>query len=284
MNRIVLAVAVLATFSFISKEKKFKAPDHFVFIPSGNLNLDQNTHSLNAFWMLDHEVTNGEYRFFLNHLKTTNRMEDYQTALPDTSAWNDLSGYHQPMADYYFWHPAYAEYPVVNISAEAAQLYCEYLTSEIENKYGRKIGNFRLPTREEWVYAANSGFERSIYSWGTYSLRDDEGNTCANFLELGEQNFTKTESGYMLVNDSLLVLPYESEYFYTASAYSYQPSEYGLYNMNGNVAELLAEPDLAAGGHWRSPGFDIRNTSVMKTEGPSPLVGFRPVMSYMHQE
>jgi hypothetical protein len=47
--------------------------------------------------------------------------------------------------------------------------------------------------------------------------------------------------------------------------------------MNGNVAEMLADSDQAAGGSWRSPGYDIRNESLMPYDDASPEVGFRPI-------
>jgi hypothetical protein len=47
--------------------------------------------------------------------------------------------------------------------------------------------------------------------------------------------------------------------------------------MNGNVAEMLSEPDIAAGGSWASTGYDIRNESIMAFKDASPYVGFRPI-------
>ena len=49
-------------------------------------------------------------------------------------------------------------------------------------------------------------------------------------------------------------------------------------NLNGNVAEFIAE-GFANGGCWKSAGFDVRNESSIKTNGPSTGIGFRPVFS-----
>ncbi|HKK40265.1 MAG TPA: hypothetical protein VJ949_12660, partial [Cryomorphaceae bacterium] len=63
----------------------------------------------------------------------------------------------------------------------------------------------------------------------------------------------------------------------TAPVDGYAAHGFGLRQMNGNVAEILADSDQAAGGSWRSPGYDIRNESLMAFEGASPEVGFRPI-------
>ncbi len=47
--------------------------------------------------------------------------------------------------------------------------------------------------------------------------------------------------------------------------------------MNGNAAEMIVDSDMAAGGSWRSPGYDIRNESLMSFKEASPEVGFRPI-------
>jgi hypothetical protein len=54
--------------------------------------------------------------------------------------------------------------------------------------------------------------------------------------------------------------------------------------MSGNVAELLQEPGIAAGGGWNSTGYDIRIESTMKFDGPSPTVGFRPMFTFLMKQ
>jgi formylglycine-generating enzyme required for sulfatase activity len=63
-----------------------------------------------------------------------------------------------------------------------------------------------------------------------------------------------------------------------APVHSYDPNPYGLYNMNGNIAEMVTDSSIAVGGCWNSPGYDVRNESVMPFDKPSIFVGFRPVV------
>lgn len=55
-------------------------------------------------------------------------------------------------------HPLHGEFPVLSIRAEDAEAYCRWRSE-------REARRFRLPTRDEWDYAARSGDGRE-YPWG----------------------------------------------------------------------------------------------------------------------
>ena len=63
------------------------------------------------------------------------------------------------MANMYHWHPAYADYPIVNIKHSSAKKYCEWLTQQYNQQSKRKYSKvtFRLPTKKEWEHAARAG-------------------------------------------------------------------------------------------------------------------------------
>ena len=52
----------------------------------------------------------------------------------------------------YHWHPAYDNFPIVNITKEAMTLYCDWVTKKYNNieKRSFKKVKFRLPTEMEW--------------------------------------------------------------------------------------------------------------------------------------
>jgi oligoribonuclease NrnB/cAMP/cGMP phosphodiesterase (DHH superfamily) len=110
----------------------------------------------------------------------------------------------------------------------------------------------------------------------------------ANFNTLGAEHiYFNEESGKYEV-----LQPGESKYSYqprvdnydvTAPVLSYPPSDFGVYNLNGNVAEMIDVPGIAVGGSWKSAGYDIRNESIMRYEKPNPMVGFR-VMAIVKQK
>jgi len=149
---------------------------------------------------------------------------------PDTTSWiKDFKySYNEPMFNEYFWHPAYADYPVVGISWKQAKAFANWRT-KYRNDFlrGEKnkttVGQFRLPTEGEWEYAARGGKQSAIYPWGGPYLVDSRGDFLANF---------KPKRGNYAADNIV----------YTAEVESYEPNDFGLYNMSGNVAEWTSSP------------------------------------------
>jgi sulfatase modifying factor 1 len=144
---------------------------------------------------------------------------------PDTTVWiKDFNySYNDPMHQDYFYHPAYQDYPVVGVSWNQAQAFCNWRTKNKndrmrDKKNFAKIPSFRLPTEAEWEYAARGGLEFSKYPWGGPNTTSDRGCFLANF---------KPVRGNYAVDGAL----------YTVEVQSFNANDYGLYNMSGNVSE-----------------------------------------------
>ncbi|MFT6846502.1 MAG: sulfatase activating formylglycine-generating enzyme, partial [Cryomorphaceae bacterium] len=253
----------------------------YAYIPNGSVTIDEREIETSAFYMFRTEVSNLNYAEFLNFLTEDKLKSKYAVK---SNNWTELFA-SEPLAEHYYAHPAYENYPVVNVSAENAGAYCDWLTSVYETI---DIGLpddmklvFRLPTRAEWVRAAN-GEAISSYSWGSGYLRNTDGVYLANFNGIGSEHIHRNaETGefeivtlpsYMGVAGHL-----NDHADVTAPVDGYAAHGFGLKQMNGNVAEMLADSDQAAGGSWRSPGYDIRNESLMPYDDASPEVGFRPI-------
>ncbi len=70
--------------------------------------------------------------------------------------------------EYYFRHPKYQHHPMVGVSKEQAQLFCEWRTDMVNLKWGKEITNnktkyhkikYRLPTKKEYRMAKRSFIE-----------------------------------------------------------------------------------------------------------------------------
>lgn len=147
---------------------------------------------------------------------------------PDTLVWvRDFAySYNEPMTRNYFWHPAFDDYPVVGVTWEQAKAFAKWRT-QLFNAWREAIrevplDEFRLPTEAEWEYAARGGRMHSPYPWGGPYVRNSKGCILLNFKPM-RGNYP------------------EDGGFYMVHAHAYNPNEYGLYNMVGNVAEWTAD-------------------------------------------
>ncbi len=151
-------------------------------------------------------------------------IKEVVSVYPDTLCWiHDFVGSNNDaMAENYFWHPAYDDYPLVGITWSQAKAFNVWRTNLMNR--GKQVRgdlampSFRLPTETEWEYAARGGLDLGQYPWGGPYLRNRQGCPLANFKPL--------RGDYV-----------EDGGFYTVRVDSYEPNDYGLFNMAGNVAE-----------------------------------------------
>jgi sulfatase modifying factor 1 len=206
------------------------------------------------------EVSNLSYREFLYDLKQQGAMDKWKIASVDSSRWSTKNWTNSAYIEHYHKHPAYNNYPVVNVSKEAAEMYCQWLTEKVNSTLkGTSKIIFRLPTQKEWIKAAKGKLELSIYSWGGYRLHNAEGSYMCNCLAFGGECISRDSTGnyvFRRVDNN--------QYFFsgdyadiTAPVKSYWPNGYGLYNMNGNVAEMISDKNVVVGGSWNDPGYDV---------------------------
>ncbi len=254
--------------------------------------------SVSSFFMDDTEITNHEYRQFtesllrdsLAVLGETKIMEDYY---PDSTVWVNDYAYHNgdPMLEYYFSSPSYDTYPVVGVSWKAAKYFCQW-RSNMMNEYRRSEGlfvlpRFELPTEAEWEWAARGGKASAKYPWGNPYIANAKGCLLANFKP---QRGNYISDGYM----------------YTAPANAYNPNDFGLYNMAGNVAEWCKdayaensnaitwdlnsyyydenEPrKIVRGGSWKDISYYLQTgtRTYEYQDKKRAYIGFRTVMRYL---
>lgn len=259
--------------------KKFKPPKTYVYVPSGDLMMQNKMQlSVKGFFMSETEISNLEYNEFLQDLLKQGNQEDFKKANRKIENWKN-----EDMENTYHKHPAYADYPVLTIPKEGAEMYCRWLTQKLQDKYPKHNINFRLPTEHEWVYAARGGHDLAPYPWGGYYIRNAKGKFLANFKALGAGNihYNRKENTYEVKTPKS-----NPKFVRPAPVKTYYPNDYGLYNMVGNAAEMVSTRAIhggnrTKGGCYDSTGYDIKIESADEFEGwsePSPFIGFRPIM------
>ena len=163
---------------------------------------------------------------------------------PDTTVWiKDFAySYNEPMHNDYFWHDAFGDYPVVGVTWIQAKAFCNWRTiykNSFQNaKHRQHVTRFRLPGEAEWEYAARGGLEGADYPWGGPYPKNDRGCFLANFKPL------RGDYG-------------ADQALYTVEVDAYQPNDYNLYNMAGNVSE------------WVGSSYDPGSYEHMSTINPN---------------
>ncbi|MDF0707379.1 gliding motility lipoprotein GldK [Flagellimonas okinawensis] len=215
---------------------------------------------------------------------------------PDTTVWiRDFEySYNEPMHNDYFWHDAYSDYPVVGVNWMQAKAFCNWRTkfkNDDQKSRGKQFVNqFRLPTEAEWEYAARGGIEGGSYPWGGPYVISDTGCFMANF---------KPQRGDYAADAAL----------YTVEAKSFEPNDYNLYNMAGNVAEWTnssfdpgayeylstMNPNIGSqdnkrkvirGGSWKDVAYflQVSTRDYEYQDSARSYIGFRTVQDYMGEE
>lgn len=248
----------------------------YTFLLSGSFDYLGEMTSVQAFLIQKTEVSNLEYRTFLFDLLLQGRKEEFLKAKPDQNKWILSKGQNSQMKEHYFSHSAYNHFPAVNISREGAEMYCKWFSQELDKVVEEKKRNFyndiRIPMREEWVMAASIEGKNKVYPWEGEQTQNSEGLILANFKRLPNALDSITHS------DSTDI---------TAPVKSYWPNDFGLYNMSGNVAEMVyndfeTKAAGTAGGGWMNSAEEIKILGPDPYAGvttPHPVIGFRVVMT-----
>jgi formylglycine-generating enzyme required for sulfatase activity len=229
--------------------------------------------------MLNHEVTNSEYQKFLKWVESHGTEEEKAEVSVRSNNWDiefkkGLSKY----AEHYHTHEAYSDYPVVNVTHEAANLYCEWMEKQINSQLKSGSVKVRLPKHAEVIRAGAGDSLKASYAWRDYHMRQPSGEFRGNFLYVPQSRITKDDNG----NFVLKPIDYgkiQNSTDLTAPSKSYWKFSYGFYNLNGNVAEMIEEPGVAVGGSCLDYGYDIRLQSRKMFDKVSCTVGFRPVFT-----
>jgi len=227
-------------------------------------------------------------------------IKDVINVYPDTLAWvHDYTySFNEPLTNMYFWHPAYDDYPVVGVTwkqVRAFSIWRSLLLNNFLMGTGQSIVNdFRLPTESEWEYAARGGLDKSPYPWGGPYIRNSRGCFLGNFKPM--------RGSYI-----------DDGGFHSVYIYSYNPNDYGLYCMAGNVSEWTSNaydesaydfqhdlnPDyvyeaqdkdanvlkrkVIRGGSWKDVGYYLQtSTRTYEYQDTAKCyLGFRNVMTYL---
>ena len=233
---------------------------------------------VSGFWMDTHDVTNAEFRRFVEatgYVTTAEqkpRWEDLKVQLPPGTPRPDdtllvpgamvFVGTESEVSlrDYSRWwrfvpgaswrHPqgpgsgidGKDDHPVVQVSYEDAQAYAKWAGK-------------RLPTEAEWEFAARGGLEQATYAWG--NELSPQGKPMANIWD------TQQQQPFPVVKDEKIQVG-------TTPVGTFPPNAYGLYDMAGNVWQWTAD-------WYRADAFRIQAQYRQPPQDPAgPADSFDP--------
>ena len=251
-NTIALAISAIAI-SFTTLKPK-------AFIPPGTAQITD------SFFADETEISNfswQEYEFSIKN-KFGSFSPEHLSTLPDTLVWRHKMTSNEPYVKYYYRHPAYKGYPVVGISYEQATAFCKWRTERVKEFYYIKNKKeltieYRLPTKAEWEL---------LSSVPPYYL-----NEAVN--KKGEAMFN-----HRWMSDSIWKKYFEQHKKYpdvTTNVCSFEKNIFGLYNIYGNVAEMVSEKGVSKGGSWRNLSEECRAGKAIPYTEPTAWLGFRCV-------
>ncbi len=192
------------------------SPDDFIWVEGGQFEMGSengqvdekpvHTVHLDGFYIAKYEVTVAEFREFVNSTKYETSAEQRSESLKWTGCtWNkkgninwqcDANGIPRDKKE--------DNHPVLHVSWEDAQAFCQWKSETTGEKY-------RLPTEAEWEFAATDRGEAIEWA-GTND--EKQLSRCANFN-----------------NKDLLTKPVGS----------YEPNTLGIYDLSGNVSEWVED-------------------------------------------
>ena len=194
---------------------------------------------LNGFWIDKTEVTNAMFMLCVQD-----------------GACNPPQNISSETHSNYFNNPEFNDFPVVNVTWEAARQYCEWA--------GR-----RLPTEAEWEYAAR-GSSINTYPWG----EDAPDDTRANFNYANKDtslvgSYPAGASAFGALDMAGNVNEWTND-FYNAGYYASNAAN----NPTGPEARAGYFNRVVRGGSYADPEVNIRLAKRSTVLGPNPEADF----------
>jgi gliding motility-associated lipoprotein GldJ len=199
-------------------------PPGMVFIPGGSFVMGSTQESLvldpdnlpkyasvSGFYMDQTEVTNVaycEYIAWMARVFSQSNPSTYTAALPDTTVWRNSLSFNDPHTTDYLRHPSFKNYPVVGVSWNQANQFCEWRTDRVNEQRLIDAGFLNYTSQQ-----GEQHFNTRSYLAGFYRPELPKHKRKKNLD--GEVIYPTLEDGYFILSYRL---PSEAEWEYAAQS------------------------------------------------------------------
>ncbi len=214
----------------------------FVRIPAGTYTINGvETKVEKPFWISAKEIRNDQFAAFdPTHDSRVESKHCYQFG---------IHGY--PMNK--------PNQPVCRVTQQSAQAFCDWLSKQLASDPATANLTCKLPTLTQWEWAARAGKSTPFF----YGTLDSDFSPFANLSDAAMRNFPTNpytvDQKYGSMPEFDDWIPADKRFndgsVLTTTPGSYQPNDWGVYDVHGNVAEWTSSTDAAGryivkGGSW----------------------------------